>query len=462
MQTNLETERLKASKREQEAFTAQYQLVGAQEEHQKALEQIKVLEEERNSLKTNLKEEEVARIAAEGRIALPPPKDEDDEDLLQSPVRSPFKSPRKLQQRIVNSSDSEKENVMPPKKSMMQLKSLQEELVAERRLRQKALDQIDFMKMECQFQCCSCRIAEQRGKHYVHDDNFVSEMERIKKEVPLPDDNMEVDTKDVAREVEQPVVEPDNKEDQVAPSPDPATFHTIDSIMDEAPAPVEKMSVRERRRQTGVKRHSSFRLSGSVKHSTPDIDESHTILQEEIFKVHETVHEEEPEPAIIVEQYDEDAEADEEEEEEDNSPPVNSTLRTRTPSTEAVFDPVTPAGYAVRTVTTTTTIPIQFSPEKTSREYINTALPATPQTIAHPPHYGMTNDENMPPQSPYSSGVFKADGTIDREAALELIRQRRGRARSMVLGQATPKKQMVEGNVRRDISAPVSKGGVKH
>src|ERR1700733_13958630 len=50
VQGNLEIERLKSAKREQEAFTAQYQLVGSQEECQKALERIKVLEEERDTL----------------------------------------------------------------------------------------------------------------------------------------------------------------------------------------------------------------------------------------------------------------------------------------------------------------------------------------------------------------------------------------------------------------------------
>src|ERR1700712_2892228 len=57
-QSGLESEKLKSSKREQEAFTAQYQLVGLQEELDKARELIKVIEEERNTLKTSLHEEE--------------------------------------------------------------------------------------------------------------------------------------------------------------------------------------------------------------------------------------------------------------------------------------------------------------------------------------------------------------------------------------------------------------------
>ena len=49
---------------------------------------------------------------------------------------------------------------------------------------------------------------------------------------------------------------------------------------------------------------------------------------------------------------------------------------------------------------------------------------------------------------------------FDREAALQAIRERRGRARSMAEGQGTPMKQMLEGTKeRRDISAPVSRIG---
>ena len=47
---------------------------------------------------------------------------------------------------------------------------------------------------------------------------------------------------------------------------------------------------------------------------------------------------------------------------------------------------------------------------------------------------------------------------VDREAALEAIRQRRGRARSFAAGHGTPRKQMMEGvKERRDISAPVAR-----
>jgi hypothetical protein len=116
--------------------------------------------------------------------------------------------------------------------------------------------------------------------------------------------------------------------------------------------------------------------------------------------------------------------------------------------------PYTPVHREVRTVTTTTTIPITFTPVKPAAQPVQ--LPRTPSTVGHAPSISQGT------ASPFPSRALKADGTIDREAALELIRQRRGRAKSVALGQATPKRQMVQGNVRRDISAPALNAWAKH
>jgi hypothetical protein len=73
----------------------------------------------------------------------------------------------------------------------------------------------------------------------------------------------------------------------------------------------------------------------------------------------------------------------------------------------------------------------------------------TPSTVAH-----AASDARTPVLGELSLNKLP----FDREAALEAIRQRRGRARSMAAGQGTPMKQMVEGvKDRRDISAPVSR-----
>ncbi len=85
--------------------------------------------------------------------------------------------------KLVQRSDEDKEN-QSPRKSAVDLRFLQQELAAERRYRARAEDQIEFMKMECQFQCCSCRIAENKSKTYIHDNSYAAEMERIKASVP--------------------------------------------------------------------------------------------------------------------------------------------------------------------------------------------------------------------------------------------------------------------------------------
>jgi hypothetical protein len=407
---NHESEKLKSSKREQEAFAAQYQLVGAQEETAKLQERLAVVEEERDALKKNLQVEEVARIAAEGRIALPLPTDDDEFDLACS---SPIKSPKKRHMHMVaQNSDSEKENVVPvPKKAAMQVKTLQEDLTLERRLRQKAEDQVEFMKMECQFQCCSCRIAEHAGSKYVHDNGFSAEMERIK--------GLGMSTSFMMSVSESPAdAVMEDKHDQIdddirhASTPEPREPEH-DVLEDEQ----------------SVIKHTSVIQAHDTSHSILDLaeqqpstqDESHTLLAESVIIQRPAHYEDDDEPEVQVE----------------------------------LEAPQTPANYAVRTITTTTTIPITFSPapiKSSSYPVYSSSVPSTPRTISHPSQYRSVDEAEQSPH--HGINAFREDGTLDREAALEMIRQRRGRARSIAVGQATPNKQMVEGNVRRDISAP--------
>lgn len=155
LHSELDLERIKVARRDQDAFAAQYQLIGVQEELAQAGEKVKVAEMERDALRMSLKEEEVAKIAAEGKIPLPHGR-ADDEDLI-SPVRSRPSSPAKAKD------EHDTTSVM---KAMQQLK---QELEMQRQKTASAEDCVEFMKMECQFRCCSCRIAEAQGKEYVHD-----------------------------------------------------------------------------------------------------------------------------------------------------------------------------------------------------------------------------------------------------------------------------------------------------
>jgi hypothetical protein len=391
-QSGLESEKLKSARREQEAFTAQYQLISEQEELQKAQERIQVVEAERDALKTSLQEEEVARIAAEGRIALPT-MEEDDEDLL---MHSPRKSPRKPRLASEDTEGENKENRVP--KKTFELQNLHEELTMERRLREKAQEQVEFMKMECQFQCCSCRIAEKDGHGYVHDMSFVSEMKEIRELVPLVHTPPASEPEDVEMTVEH--------EEHGFAYPEPED-------VEETMEPIEKSF------QTTLEPTEIFHSAAETEKEIVEVQVT------EEFDV-EITHEEEPAPAI----------------------PSEAPTSEDDPFTSEPQDPQTPH-HEIRTVTTTTTIPMMFSP------FPVRDVPTTPMTLpaSRPAPLG---GAEVPPSPFQAASAFKADGTLDREAALALIRERRGRARSVAMGMATPRKQMVEGVAggRRDISAP--------
>lgn len=386
----------------------------------KLQERMKVLEEEKDALKTSLKEEEVARIAAEGRIALPiGPDDDEDEEFM-----SPKKSPRK---KIMDTED--KENIMP--KRSIEIKAIQEELDLQRRLRHKAEDQVEFMKMECQFLCCSCRVAEQQGASYVHDNRFSDDMEHMKNSFTI--------------------------------SKPPSTDEDVDAEMSR-----DEASTQSARSTTPLEQHPSEQAESKMEYS-PTSGTFRTIqdASDEETKQKENVVEEEVMIDAPQEQAALDDEADStvvhnpdtEQERTSSSQDTSSPVKDDPSETEELppqtpHAPHTPKYREVRTVTTTTTIPIAFTPSPTKGKESRLAI-QTPATISHPPVFKVPISPFAAPGSP--TAALKPDGTLDRAAALEQIRLRRGRARSVAMGLATPKKQMMEGIARRDISAPALK-----
>jgi hypothetical protein len=137
-QSDLEAEKERSMKREQEAFAARYQLVGVQEELAQMQEQIKLVEQERDALRTVARNEEIARIAAEGQIPLP-----------HSPQDDEFASPkkgRKSLDAVTRSAASEEE-----------LDDIKMQLEWEQQSVKRAHDQIEFLEMECKFNCCTSK-----------------------------------------------------------------------------------------------------------------------------------------------------------------------------------------------------------------------------------------------------------------------------------------------------------------
>lgn len=421
-----------AAKYQSQLYNVEIELEGVTarlgEEIQTLRDRLKLVESERDALKTSLKEEEVLRIAAEGQLALPAATN-DEEDDFRSPVRSPRK-PHTFQR-----DDEDKEN-QSPRKSAVDLRFLQQELAAERRYRARAEDQIEFMKMECQFQCCSCRIAENKSRAYVYDNSCAAQMEAIKASVPAltppasdnGDDAMELD--DEPANSKRPITPPEDQisepsvvtqphheepESVLAFSPTTGTFKAIPSPLKALP----KRSLSHQSARTSThssKRHSDARnepasLQAAFQYE-PESAMAHSDAEERSRSADIAIHEDESDDEMEV-------------------------------TVPATAGPGTP--YITKT--TTTTIPIAFSPATPAPRPGKQLM--SPFTIGH----GAVNG-----RTPVLGELQLNNVPFDREAALQAIRERRGRARSMAEGTGTPMKQMLD-KERRDISAPVSRLG---
>ena len=398
MREDVEAQKRKVEEREKETFAAQYQLVGVQEELASLRQQIKATQEERDALRTNLKEEEVARIAAEGRIPLPSPQEPDE-----------FSSPRKFRSEIRR--DSGKENTDPgvlenEEQAEDELALLKKELALERKLHTKAEDQVEFMKMECQFRCCSCRLAERQGIEYIHDGKYAARMAQIAADIakatPLSQERST--TPPFSPTADSPEnftldEDPQDTEPLIEFSPTTGTFRTI-------PSPARQISFNEP--------PPPFHIPETITPTTsqnltiplldPFLPESPSLLSVALKPTTATFS---TQPAITPTQP--------------PTPPPTTIPITPRPLPTLPLRP-----HLTRIISTTTTIPLAeaFSPAP---------LPSTP--------------------------FFDTAPTMSREEALEQIRQRRGRARSIAAGQATPRKAMVDlGGLRRDCSAPTARG----
>lgn len=405
MREEVESQRRKAEGRDEEVFAAQYRNVGLQEEIEKVKQQLKAAEDERDTLKTSLKEEEVARIAAEGRIALPISEERDE-----------FASPKK--NRRHSDRDSLKENQDPMTLTENEEEaSLREMLDFERKIRQRAEAQIDFMKMECQFRCCSCRIAESQGKDYVHDNSLspqsstrgptVGEIQGAMLEPCLADAAAEEDS-DATKHTQLDLATAQPLSRPTTPPRSPPSASTPRLQTDQLPStPLSSIAAQQPGSDpliqfsptsgtfytapTPVQPSSPADLSPN-----PDIPQTPTALLR--FSPQYPLSTSRASPA--------------------DSPPPSSPPHQRYPTTPRPLPiPTTHSQHMTQTVTTT--IPLAASP-----------CPFTPNP------------------------------TMTREEALEQIRQRRGRARSIAAGHTTPRKQMIDlSSLKRDISAPAGRGG---
>lgn len=422
-------------KREQEALETGNKLVGVQEELETVKRHLKVVEEERETLKTSLKEEEVARIAAEGKIALPAPE-----------VPDEFSSPKKIKPVTKEPAiKSSKEHAGPgssPKKSEPlgkkrtwdedyesdkedELTKTRKELARESKLRKRWHHQIEYMKMECQFKLCSCRRAEKNGETYVHDNSFADQIAheqaklrgwRLEQKSTAPSDES-------STTLQQPAVEEQEAMELLIQfSPVTGTFKTTKEE--------EEVQVEAHSRAPNPFTDARPELTHSVSAPLPDDLSLMSLLHAPHL----------PEPLTA-------------------STAVSTATRplSRPPSREASVT----AARAARALSRPPSREAHTAPRRPLRPTGTNRPPSreahTTSTLQSSRHgqaakgirvVNKTTTTTVP-----LAEVFSPP-TMTREEALEQIRHRRERAKSFTAGTLTPRRQMVEGAAKRDISAP--------
>ncbi|RXG41974.1 hypothetical protein VDGE_07540 [Verticillium dahliae] len=495
---HLDNEKARSKAREQEAFAARYQMVSLEEKLGEALERIKVLEQEgdamrmeRDTFRDLAKEEEVARIAAEGRIPLPKNEDHDDE----------FASPRKKKPRVSLSTA----DVVSSAASEAEFEEMMRKMEWEHQRAERAYETIDFLRAECQLKACEgarslkrkSMMSPRRILVAPQDVTGPAEMAifGLTPKSASPTRPSSRDSESTFKKPERPAVRKrsqprrstifnpeegtfrtvSQEEAQVLAATEGAAMHimeqdaedsTDEQVVEEIDMQMEDLvdvAVQPEEQDTQIEEQLQVQVDDASEPAspvdapserrmyarTPSVEPpAFALLAQERMSLasllnapHGDAHTA-PLPSIPT-VPDEVGQAEEEEEEgeeqaevreaeEREAPKVASPPRKRSPRSST-----TSVATSYRTSTTTTTIPIYDETERPASRF---ARCRTPSGESH-----SSFDVNNPAMTP----------TMTREEALARIRERRGRARSAAQGAVTPRLKMVEGaGERRDLSAP--------
>ncbi|KAL1855388.1 hypothetical protein Daus18300_011106 [Diaporthe australafricana] len=505
-EASLEREKERSAAREQEAFQARYNQVGLQEQLEKirseldqALERVKLVEQERDAFKTLAKtEEDVARIASEGKLPLPPASQEDEDDEFASPKKSNDSRAVSLSLVDIKSSAA----------SEMEIDELTRLWHWEKQRADRAADQVEYLEAECSLRACSCM--KKRPRSSMMGLLSPKRQKRAAAE-PLPpladpSDRMILSEKATAipppsetsaHAVKQPTKKKTSRSEDSGDRratiflPDLGTFRTVsmeeadamertreqeethepavvyaeqvDKPMEDAPAHMEQEAVPERYSRTPSVEPPSFAILGQERASLVSLlDAPHHQEQPSHFKV-PTIP---TTPGLMSEQVKETAVSAFQRPGATTQAETRQTQPRRLPlgSQDPNVDISTVASgfktsYNSRphttqsfyTTTTTTSIPLREENSDPSMAKTLLALQRTPSRGKVDDGETPTWDVNNPALTP----------TMTREQALAKIRERRGRAKSGNAGTATPYKGMIRGarGDRRDMSAPAGRKG---
>ncbi|KAL1994200.1 hypothetical protein VTN49DRAFT_2869 [Thermomyces lanuginosus] len=184
LKEEIRSERDSKEKAKQEAFERAYALAGLTEELHGLKDQLKSFEaaarsgswqahtvhmnQEDSDRNLSPREEDATRNRSSRR----PKRSADAIELRSSAFRESVhedETPPKKARLSCLASDKESEDPEAEEDQRDLIEQLRAEIRWEQRQRRRAEDMIQFMKMECQFKRCSCRIAEEQGYDYVHD-----------------------------------------------------------------------------------------------------------------------------------------------------------------------------------------------------------------------------------------------------------------------------------------------------
>ncbi|KAI9789551.1 MAG: hypothetical protein M1816_005958 [Peltula sp. TS41687] len=469
MRSKMEEQKCKTEEREKEAFAASYKLVEVQQELAKTVELKALYEEEKVELENKLltvdmiKNEEIGTLAAEYQMAL-----EENERKTAS---------------VEQQGGHEEEK----------LAELEQELRWAKEALKDVEGQVEFMKIECQFRCCSCRVAERKGVtyeydtqpfmdevlasmkemeeslariHHREDDDDAGDMPRITED---DDDDQQPDT-DISEVTEtQEVLISDENLTEVAFCPQTGTFHSVNNTTTQQVISIEHSSddVINKNNNTTTLIHIEAEepiLPSTRLESIPDLPPTLPAVSIPALL---------PDQSSLLSLLSSPARSPAETEEDEESGPRSEPDPRSSPST--AFSPFPKhqqqhhPHHQHRTITTTTRIPLADSPRPTQHTHNQPKTPSQPHSLQSSEDEdedegrGRGRGERAHDDDDDDDQSLLAGTTMTRQQAIEQIRLRRGRARSIAAGALTPRRQMVDaqgpglGN-RRDISAP---GGEK-
>ncbi|KAK1978063.1 hypothetical protein LZ30DRAFT_599998 [Colletotrichum cereale] len=456
---NLDAEKLRSKAREEEAFQSRYQMVGMEQELGEAFERIKMLEQERDAYKTLAKEEEVARIAAEGRIPLPKAFDAAPDDEFASPKKN--KAPRFSLSTvdIVSSAASEEE-----------IQELSLQLSWERQRADRAYELVDFLQAECELRCCPCAkthrrqsILSPRQSLSSNRPSIMSPRRRLMPPAEIADASDLIilqggresspSQSSLRASLSSPVEEKTFKKSDAARRSREDRRSTIFCAREGIFRTVSQREADEIEGQCEQGRRGQESSVGSPSEPptphdapprfsrTPSLEPpDFAVLAQERMSLASLLNaphggadgEVHTAPLPSIPTMPDMDERPASKSSRGSSPTPNDTVR---PHTAAAF----------YTKTTTTTVPVRDDKPRPQPKMERGRTPSGGD--CH-----MSFDINNPAMTP----------TMTREEALARIRERRGRARSIAQGTATPRKKMIEGaGERRDVSAPAGQPAPK-